>query len=270
MLSRLSTRSPLVLRVFLTGVSVLAAVFTASAFTLAPAPLSRASLPSYSPSAEAVNTRAFTAYRAAASAVSNRVLVLAGETLSGIAAGMCGSAGDWTGFYAANRSILSNPDVILPGERLQISCTDPGYAPPAPAAPRLQEAAAVTGAYGHPYYCGDGDGDGWDVPCPAQGSSSKPANYAAGANSGTPARTVSIAGDGAFQACVITRESGGNSQVMNASGHYGLYQFSYSTWVGHGGNGADFGHASVAEQNQVFAATVAQDGTSDWAPYDGC
>lgn len=72
------------------------------------------------------------------------------------------------------------------------------------------------------------------------------------------------------QACIISRESGGNSQIWNATGHYGLYQFSYSTWVAHGGIAADFGHASVAEQNQVFYATVAVDGYSDWAPYDGC
>ena len=69
---------------------------------------------------------------------------------------------------------------------------------------------------------------------------------------------------------MVARESGGNPQVMNASGHYGLYQFSYSTWVAYGGNGADFGHASVAEQNQVFATALAQGGQGNWAPYDGC
>ncbi|MGH3261012.1 MAG: transglycosylase family protein, partial [Trebonia sp.] len=73
-----------------------------------------------------------------------------------------------------------------------------------------------------------------------------------------------------FQACVIARESGGNPQVMNASGHYGLYQFSAGTWAAYGGNPADFGHASVAEQNQVFANAIAAGGESNWAPYDGC
>ena len=33
---------------------------------------------------------------------------------------------------------------------------------------------------------------------------------------------------------------------------------------------ADFGHASVAEQNQVFANAIAAGGQSNWAPYDGC
>ena len=86
----------------------------------------------------------------------------------------------------------------------------------------------------------------------------------------TQAQSVSTGATSSFQACVIARESGGNPQVMNASGHYGLYQFSASTWAAYGGNPADFGHASVAEQNQVFANAIAAGGESNWAPYDGC
>jgi hypothetical protein len=89
------------------------------------------------------------------------------------------------------------------------------------------------------------------------------------------AAPVQVAGtytgaNGSFQACVIAAESGGNSQVMNSSGHYGLYQFSASTWAEYGGNPADFGHATVAEQNQVFENAMAAGGASNWAPYDGC
>jgi hypothetical protein len=75
---------------------------------------------------------------------------------------------------------------------------------------------------------------------------------------------------GSFGACVVARESGGNSQVMNSSGHYGLYQFSASTWAAYGGSPGSFGHASVAEQNQVFSNALAQGGQSNWSPYDGC
>lgn len=80
----------------------------------------------------------------------------------------------------------------------------------------------------------------------------------------------SVTPTSSFQACVIARESGGNSQVMNSTGHYGLYQFSYSTWTLHGGDPALFGHASAAYQTQIFWNTYRADGTSDWAPYDGC
>lgn len=99
---------------------------------------------------------------------------------------------------------------------------------------------------------------------PVQAAAVKTYTYSAASGPET------YSGSGGMQACIIARESGGNSQVFNASGHYGLYQFSYSTWVGSGGAAADFGRASVAEQNQVFANAVAARGYSDWAPYDGC
>jgi Transglycosylase-like domain len=256
MLRCFSVRSPLFLRAFLTGTSALAVTCFAGAFSIAPA--IPAALASY-PARVAVNTPPREVPRAVL--VSNKVTVQAGETLSGIAAGMCGTAADWTGFYAANRSVLPSPDLIEAGQLLQVNCTDPGYTPSA--APGH---TAPGGTYGHPYYCGDGDGDGYDVPCP--GSSPAPAHTTYVAV--TVPAGGSYSGSGGMQACIISRESGGNSQVVNASGHYGLYQFSYSTWVGSGGNGADFGHASVAEQNQVFANAVAARGYSDWTPYDGC
>ncbi len=83
-----------------------------------------------------------------------------------------------------------------------------------------------------------------------------------------PAATYS--GGSGLQQCIISAESGGNSQVMNASGHYGLYQFSASTWQEYGGSAASFGNASVAEQNQVFNNAIAAGGASNWTPYDGC
>ncbi|HEY0999022.1 MAG TPA: transglycosylase family protein, partial [Streptosporangiaceae bacterium] len=93
-------------------------------------------------------------------------------------------------------------------------------------------------------------------------------------SSSAPARAAvsgSYSGaSGSYQACVIARESGGNSQVMNSSGHYGLYQFSAGTWSAYGGSSADFGHASVSEQNRVFNNAMAQGGQSNWSPYDGC
>ena len=83
-----------------------------------------------------------------------------------------------------------------------------------------------------------------------------------------PAATYS--GSGSFQSCVIARESGGNSQVMNSSGHYGLYQFSASTWAAYGGSPSTFGNATVAQQNQVFDNAIAAGGQSNWSAYDGC
>jgi LysM repeat protein len=72
-----------------------------------------------------------------------------------------------------------------------------------------------------------------------------------------------------FEQCVISRESGGDPEASNG-GYWGLFQFSASTWAAYGGNPADFGGASAAEQEQVFDNAVARGGESNWAPFDGC
>lgn len=181
-------------------------------------------------------------------AVARTYTVQPGDYLSGIAARLCGRANDWTGIYVANRRVIgANPDLIFPMQVYVI--------------PRCANPLALLRLAVRPAARSDGDNEG--------GESS-----AAAGTAGTPAVNVSpggtYRGTGAMQQCIITRESGGASQVMNSSGHYGLYQFSYSTWVAHGGSPADFGHATIAEQNAVYYATVAADGYSDWQPYDGC
>ena len=161
-----------------------------------------------------------------------------GDSLSEIASKACdGKAADWTGIYQQNLvTVGSNPNLIYPGEHLTFHC----------------DAAAITVAMAAPQ----------DPP-----ATDPPANTTSTSYSRTP---TTYSGSGSMQACIIARESGGNSQIMNSTGHYGLYQFSSSTWAAHGGNPADFGNASISEQNQVYYNTVAQDGYSDWAPYDGC
>jgi hypothetical protein len=86
----------------------------------------------------------------------------------------------------------------------------------------------------------------------------------------TTALTHPITPSNAMQACIIARESGGNAQVMNSTGHYGLYQFSFSTWVAAGGSRALFGNASASYQTSIFWAAVKLWGYSPWTPYDGC
>lgn len=200
--------------------------------------------------------RSVAAARPAAPAV---LVVKTGDSLSALAQAHCGNAADWTGIWKANKAAIPNPNMIYPGQQLQQSCTevvsllgagDPPPAPPQPAVTR------------------DGDGD-YDGDSSDGSTAQQPAQQSQVTVTGWSG-TVSTAGMGAMQACIISRESGGNSQVMNSSSHYGLYQFSYSTWVAHGGSPADFGHASVAEQNRVYFSTVAADGYSDWSPYDGC
>lgn len=166
------------------------------------------------------------------------VTVRRGDTLSSIARAGCGSVSDWTGIYVTNKKLIG-PDynLIKPGQVLALDC-EAKYVPV-----RTVTVAVVRGTYRSP-----------------RRAYQAPRSYSPGGYS------VSSG----FQACVIRAESGGNAGIWNASGHWGLYQFSSSTWAAHGGNPADFGRASAAEQTQVFWNTVHADGTSDWAPYDGC
>ena len=177
--------------------------------------------------------------------------VRTGDSLSAIAGRFYHQADAWPALYWANHGQIRWANLITAGQVLRI-----------PAKP-----AKIPGAPGQL---------GPAAPAPAPASTSAPAEAAPAAVSpvyapATP--TASYSGGipgGAFGQCVVARESGGNPQVMNSTGHYGLYQFSASTWAAYGGSPADFGHASVAQQNQVFANALAAGGQSNWSPYDGC
>jgi LysM repeat protein len=174
-----------------------------------------------------------------------KYVVQSGDTLASIAQHLYHSPDYWTVLYWANHTEIKYANAIREGQALVVPAK-PAKVPGAPKtlAPAPPPAATTV----------------------SSGESNSSASTAA------PAQTESTytGSSGSFQACVIARESGGNPQVMNASGHYGLYQFSAATWAAYGGNPADFGHASVAEQNQVFANAMAAGGESNWAPYDGC
>lgn len=112
---------------------------------------------------------------------------------------------------------------------------------------------------------------------PSHSSYSEPTSYGSvyhhsssySSDSGSSAPSSGHTSASGFEGCVIQHESTGNSQVMNGSGHYGLYQFDESTWVSGGGSASDFGHASASEQNSVFQHVYAARGSQPWAG-DGC
>jgi LysM repeat protein len=168
-----------------------------------------------------------------------------GDTLASIAARFYHDPAAWTAVYWSNHASIRWADDIYAGQVLRIPAR-PDHIPRAPGAlqsPAMTAAPAASGVTGA---------------APSQPATAAGATYSGGVPGG------------AFGQCVIARESGGNAQIMNATGHYGLYQFSAATWAAYGGNPADFGNASVAEQNQVFANALAAGGESNWAPYDGC
>lgn len=176
--------------------------------------------------------------------------VRSGDTLSSIARRVYGHSWRWPDLWWPNRHRVHNPSALHPGLVLEL-----GWHPRAESWVSRKALAAIP----HPR------------PQPQQGPVA-PVTSAAASPVPSP-QPESYSGaypGGAFGACVVARESGGNPQVMNATGHYGLYQFAAGTWAAYGGNPADFGHASVAEQNAVFAAALAAGGQSNWSPYDGC
>ncbi len=165
--------------------------------------------------------------------------VRSGDSLSVIAARVYRDQAAWPVIYYANRGQIHWANDITVGQVLRIPAK-PARIPKAPGQLGPTEVTAVSAPQ------------------------SEELAY-------TPVQTASTySGDGGFTSCVIAAESGGNSQVMNSSGHYGLYQFSASTWEAYGGSAADFGDATVAEQNQVFDNALAAGGQSNWSAYDGC
>ena len=181
--------------------------------------------------------------------LSAKYVVKPGDTLASIAQHLYRSSDYWPVLYWANHGQIKYANEIQAGQVLTVPAK-PAKIPGAPKALAPSPAPTTsTASYGDSY-----------------SSASTPAPAAA------PVQTESTdtGSTGSFQACVIAAESGGNPQVMNSSGHYGLYQFSASTWAEYGGNPADFGDATVAEQNQVFDNAIAAGGASNWSLYDGC
>ncbi|HEY2279877.1 MAG TPA: transglycosylase family protein [Streptosporangiaceae bacterium] len=171
--------------------------------------------------------------------------VKAGDSLSKIAQHFYSESAAWPVLYYANRHSIKSANEISVGQKLTIPAK-PAKIPAAPAAPVVAPVSQVSTSA-----------------APAQVTST-----AQPVSTSQPSSTYS--GSGSFQSCVISRESGGNSQVMNGSGHYGLYQFSEGTWEAYGGSASSFGNASVAQQNAVFNNAISQGGQSNWSAYDGC
>lgn len=186
------------------------------------------------------------AQKTAAQKTASKYTVRAGDSLSKIARHLYQNPDAWPVLYWANRGQVRWANNIEVGQVLKVP-VKPAHIPAAPS--QLGPAPA---------------------PAPAPATTSERTSSASTQTGASTQTASTYTGSGSFQQCVIARESGGNSQVTNSSGHYGLYQFSAATWAAYGGNPADFGNASVSEQNQVFENAIAAGGQSNWSAYDGC
>ena len=180
--------------------------------------------------------------------------IRSGDSLSSIAGKVYHKQNAWPVLYWANRGMIRWANIIGEGQVLKV----PAMPAKIPAAPSQLTPAPPPPPAPAP------------APAPVAASAAAPAQASSSVSSSSASSSYSGGASSSYEACVIARESGGNAQVMNSSGHYGLYQFSASTWAAYGGSPGDFGHASAAEQHQVFSNAMAQGGQSNWSPYDGC
>ena len=196
---------------------------------------------------------------AAGPALASTHTVQPGDTLSGIAA----SAGvPLSKVEAANRWI-KNPNLIYAGQVVHVPDGRSGITPMAPTYYQAPAASSTPSA------SSDTSAAASTTPAESTGTSSASTGYSASTGTSSASTGASSASTGSspssFQQCVSWRESG-NNPTASSSGLYGILP---STWASLGYSGTA-GSASVAQQNQAFQQLYAQDGTSPWAPYDGC
>ena len=197
---------------------------------------------------------------AAGPAMASTHTVQAGDTLSGIAA----SAGvPLSKVEAANRWI-KNPNLIYVGQIIKVPDGRSGITPIAPTYYQAPAASGTSSAGSDTSDAGS-DTTGTTGTSPAATSGTSSVSSGTSASSGTYSASTGGSAPSSFQQCVAWRESGNNPTASSA----GLYGILPSTWASLGYSGTA-GSASVAQQNQAFQRLYAQDGTSPWAPYDGC
>jgi LysM repeat protein len=196
----------------------------------------------------------------AKAALSATYTVQPGDSLAAIAGRLYHNTAAWPVLYWGNHGKIQWANLIKAGQVLRVPAEPARIpAPPAQLGPPQVRTTAYVPRHANP------------APAPAPAATPPAATPPAPAQPSAPVTTSSGPWPGgAFGNCVVERESGGDPNVWNASGHWGLYQFSASTWAEYGGNPADFGSAGIAEQEQVFMNALAQGGEFNWAPYDGC
>jgi len=194
---------------------------------------------------------------AAGPALASTHAVQPGDTLSGIAA----SAGvSLHKVEKANRSI-KNPNLIYVGQVVHVP---DGHKGPLPATPAYYQAPAAQAPAASSTPSASSDTSAESGTSSVSSGTTSVSSGTTSVSSSTPAASTTGASS-SFQQCVAWRESG-NNPTASSSGLYGILP---STWASLGYSGTA-GSASVAQQNQAFQQLYAQNGTSPWAPYDGC
>jgi LysM repeat protein len=187
------------------------------------------------------------------------VTVQAGDTLSRIAAAHHVS---WEALYATfpNYRRIADPDMIRVGEHLrlpkdpalrasQFPALEAGLRASVPAGQALAQGSAAPAA---------------QPSADQQAAGQQPAQASTGQQAQASADGSSADGMSSFEQCVAFRESGDTPTDPD-----GLFGILPSTWASLGYAGTA-GEAPVSVQEEAFSRLYAEDGSTPWAPYDGC
>jgi LysM repeat protein len=158
-----------------------------------------------------------------------RYAVQPGDTLSSIAQRFYGSTADWQSLYQANRSVIKNPNVIYPGEVLDVPYDPPAHSTASTPAGStvLTTSAALSGTLSCP-----GLEELWEE---------------AG---GSAAQAV-------MAASIAMAESGGQQYATGAAGERGYWQIN-----------PDHGSLSTYDPlGNAKAAVIISDDGANWTPW---
>jgi LysM repeat protein len=161
------------------------------------------------------------------------------DTLSAIAARTYGTPADWPAVWWVNRRQVSNPNLVIVGQRLRL---------PASGHVTAAMARAAKAAIPAPL-----------VAAPAEVTQSDPP---AAAPVAAPASSSAGIDWSAIAAC----ESSGNWSINTGNGFYGGLQFTEQTWLGYGG-GQYAPSANLASESQQIAVAervLAGQGIGAW------
>jgi LysM repeat protein len=150
-----------------------------------------------------------------------------GDTLSSIAQRFYGHSADWSFLYQVNKSVLSNPNVIFPGQKLDVPAAAPAHTPKHARSTVLTSSTTLAGTLSCP-----GLEELWEE---AGGS----------------------AGEAVMAASIAMAESSGEQFATGAAGERGYWQINPD----HGSL------STYDPLGNAKAAVIISDDGSDWTPW---
>jgi LysM repeat protein len=199
---------------------------------------------------------------AATSSSGQSYTVQSGDTLASIAGKFLGAAGDWQKIADLNSSLLSNPNLIFPGQSLEIPS---GSSSASSSAPSTSSSASSTSS--------DSSSDASTTSETTSSASSSSSGSGSSGYSGSESGTLGCSGlenlweqaggsasEAHMAAEIAMAESGGNQYAHSPTDDYGYWQIN-------GSHGSEATYDPIG--NAKAAISISGDGTdwSQWSTY---